>query len=99
MTETTADKAEPTPETAPAVPVTFRLTIKWKRARTEAGPTSLGTYNLAASEALDAVLGQLPGDAVTVESNGPGNDVTTIRVDWAKVPAEIRYPHQHGARR
>jgi hypothetical protein len=83
-----------------AVPVTFRVTTYRKLPRNEPGLTSWSSHRLCASEVLDLVLNQLPEDALTIDENTDANgDVTTLRINWAKVPAEIRYPFEHGVRR
>jgi hypothetical protein len=79
---------------------TFRLSSYWKLPRGTTGLTRMDSKRLCASEALEWVLDGLPEDAVTVDENTDANgDVTTIRIDWSKVPAEIRYPFEHGVKR
>lgn len=80
----------------PPVPVSFRLATYWKRARNQHGLTRLETRRLSVSDVLDEVLGHLEDDAVQLASNGP---VTTITIDWSKVPPEIRNPFAFGVRR
>jgi hypothetical protein len=82
-----------------AVPVTFRLTTYWKRGRDEHGITRFSTRRIDLHDALGLILGQLPDDAMTVELNEGSSDVTTIVIDWARVPDEIRSPFEHGVRR
>lgn len=71
--------------------VTFRVTTYFKRPRGQAGLTNLGSRRLCLSEALDWILAELPGDALTItpDTSG-GNEVVTVRIDWAKVPAEVK---------
>lgn len=83
-----------------ATPITFRLTTYRKLRQGEHGITSWSTKRVAASEALEVILGQLPEDALQIDLNSDANgDVTTVRIDWSKVPGEIRYPFSHGVKR
>jgi hypothetical protein len=86
----TQEKPEAGTGPAPAVPVSFRVTTYWKRRRNEAGLTQVTSQRLVVSEALDWVLGVLPDEAVTVESDDTGGNVV-IRICWDLVPDEIRY--------
>lgn len=76
---------------AQAVPVEFRVTTYWKRRRNEPGLTRKDSQRLLLSEALDWVLNELPEGSVTVNHDTSTYDIAMIRVDWSKVPAEIRY--------
>lgn len=82
-------------EKAPAVPVSFKVTKRWKRKRSEPGLTSMSSRNLAMGEALDMILDELDDDAVTITEG----DIATIVIDWSKVPAEVRNPFDFGVRR
>jgi hypothetical protein len=71
--------------------VTFRITTYYKRPRNEPGLTQMGTRRVSLGEALDWVLAELPEDAVTLTPDIEGDhDAMTVRIDWAKVPIEIR---------
>jgi hypothetical protein len=83
-------------EKAPAVPVSFKVTKRWKRKRSQPGLTSMATRALGLSEALDVVLDELDDEAVKIAYEG---EVTTITIDWAKVPVEVRDPFRFGVRR
>jgi hypothetical protein len=72
------------------VPTDFRITTYWKRRRNEPGLTQMSSRRIMVSEALDWVLAELPPEAVTVESDDTGGNVT-IRICWDLVPPEIRY--------
>jgi hypothetical protein len=86
----TQDKTEVSlPELAPSPPVQFQVTTYWKRQRNEPGLTQMTSQRLAVGEALDWVLGVLPDEAVTVDGDGTGGNVT-IRICWDLVPDEIR---------
>lgn len=71
--------------------VTFRITTYFKRPRGEAGITQLATRRVSVGEALDWILNEIPEDALTLTPDTEGdNDAVTVRIDWAKVPMEIR---------
>jgi len=71
--------------------VSFCITTYFKRPRGEAGLTRLASNRLSLGEAIDWILAELPEDAVTITPDIEGDhDAVTVRVDWAKVPAEIR---------
>lgn len=78
------------------VPMSFRLSTYWKRGRGEEGPTSMDTRRISLEEALGHLLQQLTDDEFTVERRGT---VTTIVIDWSKVPPEIRNPFAFGVGR
>lgn len=80
----------------PVVPVSFRLSTYWKLARGQHGPTRIDSRRLCLSEVLDAALQQLSDGECTIDTKGP---VTTIVIDWSKVPQEIRDPFASGVRR
>jgi hypothetical protein len=85
---------------AKTAPVTFRVSTYYKRGRNEHGVTSLDSNRICLSDALGWVLADLPEEAVSLDPNTDENgDVTTLRIDWSKVPGEIRYPFDHGARK
>jgi hypothetical protein len=84
------------PQAEPAVPVSFRLSTYWKLGRDQAGVTHVDSRRIALSEVLDLALQQLSEDECTSETAG---EVTTIVIDWAKVPQEIRNPFAFGVRR
>lgn len=80
----------------PAVPVSFRLSTYWKLGRGQHGLTHVDSRRLALSEALEMLLEQLTDGEATMKND---NAVTTIVIDWSKVPAEIRDPFRFGVRR
>jgi hypothetical protein len=79
--------------------VTFAVTTHRKLAPGQHGITSMTSKRICASELIDWALNVLPEDAVSVDPNLGSNEVTTLRIDWSKVPDGIRYPFEHGARR
>lgn len=91
MTVTQEDK-----DAAPVVPVSFRLSTYWKLARGQYGPTHIDSRRLCLSEVLDVALQQLSDEECTMSTNG---SVTTIVIDWSKVPQEIRDPFRFGVKR
>ena len=71
--------------------VSFRITTYFKRPRGEPGLTQMASKRLSLGQTLDWVLGELPDDAVTITPDIEGDhDAVTLRIDWAKVPMEIR---------
>lgn len=87
--------SESAQQAEPPVPVSFRLTTYWQRARNQSGMTRLDTRRLSVSETLDRVLDCLDDDAVTITEGA----ITTITIDWTKVPNEVRNPFAFGVRR
>lgn len=83
-------------EAEPVVPVSFRLSTYWKLAKGQAGITHTDTRRASLSEVLDLLLQQLGEDECSLENNG---SVSTIVIDWSKVPLEIRNPFAFGVRR
>lgn len=81
--------ANENPEPGPAVPVDFRVTTYWKRRRNEPGLTQIASQRIPLSTALDWVLAELPEEALTITPD-PESDTVTIRICWARVPAEIQ---------
>lgn len=74
-----------------AAKVSFRVATYYKRRRGETGVTRMESKRLALGEALDWVLNELPDAAVTLTPDTEGDhDAVTVRIDWTKVPAEIR---------
>jgi hypothetical protein len=72
-------------------PVSFRISTYWKRPRDEAGLTQLDSRRMSIGEALDWVLRELPDEAVTITPDVEGgHDAVTLRIDWSRVPDEIR---------
>lgn len=80
----------------PEVPLSFRLDTYWKRPRGEAGPTSMSSRRLALPEVLELLLQQLTDDEYSMTRSGT---VTTLVIDWSKVPEEIRDPFKFGVKR
>ena len=74
--------------------VSFRVTTYKKLAKGESGLTRMNSNRIAASELIGWALGELPEDAFTVAQDE--NDVSTIVIDWAKVPDFIRNPEMPG---
>lgn len=70
--------------------VSFQVTTYFKRPEGEAGITRLGSKRLNLGEAVDWILGELPEEAVVITPETEDGDTVTIRIDWAKVPGEIR---------
>jgi hypothetical protein len=83
-------------EQVPQVPVSFRVSTYRKLPKGMHGITHVDSRRLSASEALDLILGQLTDEECTLSSDGI---VTTITIDWSKVPMEIRDPFRFGVRR
>ena len=77
------------------VPVDFTITTYWKRPRRQNGLTSMKSRRLTISRALDWVLDELRDTACAITSRG---EVTTITIDWSKVPDAVRYGPQKGRR-
>jgi hypothetical protein len=71
--------------------VSFRVTTYFKRPRGEAGITQLNSCRLSLGDALNMVLNEIPGEAITIDHDGFTGDIVTIVIDWPKVPDEIRY--------
>lgn len=71
------------------VPVEFKITTYYKLKRGQFGPTSMTSKRLVLGRALDWVLGEFPDEAVIISNHDP--DLTTVTIDWSKVPPEIRY--------
>lgn len=80
----------------PPMPVSFRLDTYWKLPRGAHGVTHAASRRLALSEVLDFLLTQLSDEEATVESDGT---VTTVTINWDKVPQEVRNPFAFGVRR
>jgi hypothetical protein len=80
----------------PPVPVSFRLSTYWKLARGQSGLTRADSRRISLPEAFGLLLAQLTFDECTVTSDG---DKTTIVIDWAKVPPEVRNPFGFGVKR
>jgi hypothetical protein len=91
MSELAAE--QPGTGTQGLVPVTFRVTTYWRRPRNEPGPTRMNSERIVASQVLEWVLGEFPEEAVTI-NHDLATDVAIITIDWAKVPAGIRYGAQ-----
>jgi hypothetical protein len=53
----------------------------------------MDSERIVASQVLEWVLGEFPEEAVTI-NHDMATDVATITIDWAKVPAGIRYGAQ-----
>ncbi len=71
--------------------VSFKITTYWKRPRNEPGLTSRSSRRLQAGEALDWIVRELPEEAITMtHDHGGEHDAVTLRIDWTKVPEEIR---------
>lgn len=87
---------EQQPAAEPVVPVSFRLSTYWKLRKDQYGATHVDTRRVCLSEVLDLLLQQLGDDECTLENNG---SVSTIVIDWSKVPEEIRNPFAFGVRR
>lgn len=68
----------------------FRVSTRSKLAKGEHGPTSLDSRALAASQALEWILSELPSEAVEVSTDTAGKSV--IIIDWEKVPGYLREP-------
>ena len=80
----------------PAVPLSFRLSTYGKLPKGMPGLTRVDSRRLALSEVLGLLLDQLTdGEAVMEDKDA----VTTIVIDWSKVPEEIRNPFKFGVRR
>lgn len=88
----TAQPEEKIPDQAEKPPkVTFRITTKRKLPRGRAGITHLDSQPLSLGAALDWILNEVPDEAITITpDHADGNDAVTIRIDWKKVPMEIR---------
>lgn len=84
MNEQPAAPAGPAP-----VPVEFKVTTYYKRRRGEPGLTQMASKRLVLGQALDWVLDELPDEAIIINNHNP--DLTTVTIDWSKVPPEIRY--------
>lgn len=80
----------------PVVPVSFRLSTYWKLAKGQHGFTHIDSRRLTMPEVLDLLLQQLGDDEASITNEGT---VTTIVIDWSKVPAEIRDPFAFGVKR
>ena len=80
----------------PVVPVSFRLSTYWKLGKDQHGVTHADSRRIALSEVLDLLWPHLSEEELTVSQDGA---VTTIVIDWAKVPLEIRNPFAYGVRR
>lgn len=92
MSETTTGAAAQEAQ----VPVSFRLSTYWKRPRNGYGPTSMDSRRVSLPEALKLLLDQLSDEEAAVTSDG---QVSTIVIDWSKVPQEIVNPFMFGVRR
>lgn len=84
MQAVNADEQPATP------PVSFRVTTYWKRPRGYPGITHMASRRILLSEALGWILSELPDTAVTI-SHDTKTDLTSILIDWSRVPGEIRY--------
>lgn len=82
--------------TEAVVPVSFRVSTYWKLGKGQHGLTHVDSRRLALSEALDMLLEQLTDGEAVIETVG---EVTTVVIDWSKVPGEIRNPFQFGVKR
>lgn len=92
---TTADGlAEAAPEDV--VPVSFRLSTYWKLGKDRYGPTHVDSKRISLPEVLGLLWPHLSEEELAVSQDGA---VTTIVIDWAKVPMEIRDPFAYGVRR
>lgn len=78
------------------VPVSFRLSTYWKLARGRSGLTHADSGRVSLLEALELLVAQLTFGECTVTDEG---QVTTIVIDWSKVPQEVRDPFAFGVRR
>lgn len=77
-------------------PVSFRLSTYWKLGKGQHGVTHVDSRRISLGEAIGLLLDQLTeGEAATETKDG----VTTIVIDWSKVPQEIRDPFRFGVRR
>lgn len=83
-------------EVSPLAPVSFRLSTYWKLGRGQHGLTHADSSRLALAEAIGLLLEQLSGEEAVVTEDGT---VTTIVIDWSKVPPEVRDPFSFGVRR
>lgn len=74
--------------------VSFRITTHWKRPRSEPGLTRLDSQRMDIGRALGWVLSALPEDSYEMRFEGQEADgsaaKTTVVIDWAKVPAEVK---------
>ncbi len=71
--------------------VSFRVTTYFKRPKGEPGITQLASRRVSLGEAVDWILTEIPEEAIEITPDEEGdNDAVTIRIDWAKVPDEIR---------
>lgn len=77
-------------------PVSFRLSTYWKLPKGVYGPTQADSRRLSLLEVLDVLLENLTEQEATVRTEGT---VTTLVIDWSKVPAQIRDPFAFGVRR
>lgn len=80
----------------PAVPVSFRLSTYWKLAKGQYGVTHADSRRIALSEVLDLLWPHLSEEELTVSQDGA---VTTVVIDWSKVPMEVRNPFAFGVKR
>ena len=80
----------------PQVPVSFRVSTYWKLPRGTAGVTQVDSKRVSLPQALLLLFQQLSEQEMTLTDEG---QVTTIVIDWSKVPEEIRDPFKFGVRR
>jgi hypothetical protein len=80
----------------PAVPVSFRLSTYWKLPKGTPGVTHMDSRRISLPEAVMLLMQQLADDEAVITSDG---EVSTIVIDWSKVPAEVRNPFAFGVRR